>query len=83
MTDAGDSQARARFERAFVATRYLLGHRSQALMGGLQSRSNEARRLALALGQEDRKQRALALAAAWGQVRVALDRRRYREESEG
>jgi hypothetical protein len=77
MSDSGDAHSRARFERAFVSTRYLLGHRSDGLMQGLLARTSDSKRVALALTDGDRRQRALVLAAEWGNVVLCLTRRSF------
>lgn len=80
MSEFDDAGTRARFERAFVVTRHMLGHKPDELASGLQVRSAEAKRVVSVLMTGERKQRALVLAAEWGQVVVALSRRGFARE---
>jgi hypothetical protein len=80
MSKFDDAGTRARFERAFVVTRHLLGHKPDDLVAGLQVRSAEAKRVVSSLVKGERKQRALVMAAEWGQVVVALSRRGFQKE---
>ncbi len=70
-TDAG-------FERGFVAMRYALGQRDEALLEPLGEPSLSARALAQALSHADRSARAQVLAAELGRLVQALDERRLR-----
>jgi hypothetical protein len=81
MSDYDDAGARARFERAYVVTRHLLGYKNDGLIRGLQVRSAEALRLVSLLSKTARNERAVVLAAEWGQVVIALARRGFRRES--
>lgn len=73
MTAPRDDLARASFERAFVATRFMLGATSEPGRG-LLAYSTDARRVAFALSQGGKEDRALVLAAEWGKVAMALSR---------
>lgn len=73
MTVRRDDSARAAFERAFVATRFMLGAPSDPTRG-LLSYSTDAGRVAYALSQGGKEDRALILAAEWGKVAMALKR---------
>jgi hypothetical protein len=59
------------FERAFVATSYLLGVRDDALEG--LSLGSDARSLAHALAKGDRETRVAVLAREVARIAVALD----------
>ena len=67
-----DHATRSRFEQAFVATRYLLGDRGDALGGS--NMGPEARALARTLGSGDQATRALGLAREIARIGLALDR---------
>lgn len=66
----------AAFERAFVATSYLLERRAEALLTALPDAGNEARALAKALSAPDRSARAAALAPELARLVQALEARR-------
>jgi hypothetical protein len=63
------------FHSAFVAMRYLLGHRTE-LLSGLESPGNHARRAAERLSSPDRAVRAAGLARELGPLVAALEARR-------
>jgi hypothetical protein len=65
------------FERAFVATAYLLGRRTE-LAGGLLRHTGAARVLAESLASGDRSERARRLALELRPLAEALDARRLR-----
>jgi hypothetical protein len=65
------------FERAFVATAYLLGRRTE-LAGGLLGPTGTARALAESLAGGDRPERARRLALELRPIAEALDARRLR-----
>ncbi len=64
------------FERALVATSYLLGRRGSELEQTLISPHGETRRLLGALGHPDRGERSRVLAGELARLVQALDRRR-------
>ena len=66
------------FERAFVATAYVLGARGEQLTQALAGPSPEAERLARGLGHPERQVRAQRLAAELGRLVAALDDWRLR-----
>jgi hypothetical protein len=80
MSEFRDASSQARFERAFVVTRFLLGHKADEVLANGLVRSVEAKRVAVSLVKGERRQRALVLAAEWGQVLVALARRGFARE---
>jgi hypothetical protein len=63
------------FDSAFVAVRYLLGHRT-ALLSGLGTASARAHRAVERLSSTDRGVRAASLAAEVARIVAALDARR-------
>jgi len=65
------------FERAFVATTYLLGRRD-AITDGLALPSPAAARIAQRIGEGERSERAQRLAVELAPIVVALDARRLR-----
>ncbi|MCK6531906.1 MAG: hypothetical protein L6Q84_02950 [Polyangiaceae bacterium] len=64
------------FERAFVATSYLLDRRGEDLTRALGGGAAPARRLAAALGHPERSARAVVLAREVARIAQALDARR-------
>lgn len=68
----------ARFDTAFVATRYVLGGRDAQLVQGLPSPSPEAERLRHKLAHAERSQRAATLAAELARLVGALESGRFR-----
>jgi len=64
------------FERAFVATSYLLDRRGDDLLSGLPDPGREARELAKALGATERLARATVLAPELARLVQALEARR-------
>lgn len=64
------------FERAFVATSYLLDRRGEDLTRALSGGAKPARRLAAALGHPERSARAVVLAREVARIAQALDARR-------
>ena len=63
-------------ELAFVALRYALGYRESKLLTGLLNPGSAARKLAKALGHNDRTQRAHILATDLEPIISALDKMR-------
>ena len=74
MSEFGEAAARVKFERAFVATRFMLNSAGDPIRG-LITRTMDARRVGVALANGGKQERALVLAAEWGKVIVALLRR--------
>ena len=72
------SEDRASFERALVATSYLLGRRGAELEAGLGLVSAEARRVVTGLAHQERRVRAQVLAAELAVVASALASRSFR-----
>lgn len=76
MSQGHRDDARARFERAFVATSYLLGRRGTELSDALVDPAIATRALAKALDHTEREARATALAPELARLVAALDARR-------
>lgn len=64
------------FERAFVATSYLLDRRGDDLTRGLGGGAEPTRRLVAGLGHPERSARAVVLAREIARITQALDARR-------
>jgi hypothetical protein len=73
-----DTEARAAFDRAFVAMSYLLERRGADLLSGLEAPSPAAVELARRLGHPEREARARVLAPELGRLAAALEVRRFR-----
>jgi len=73
-----DAEARAAFDRAFVAMSYLLERRGTELVEALDVPSPAAVELARRLSHEERKLRARVLAPEIARLIAALDARRFR-----
>lgn len=66
------------FFRAFVAVRYLLGTRGDALLGHVPVSAGAAQTLVTRLGAEDRRERANVLAAELERMARSLERGKLR-----
>jgi hypothetical protein len=69
---------RPAFERALVATNYLLGRRGAELDQGIVDAGAETRRLVAGLGLPDRSERSRVLAGELARLVQALDQRGIR-----
>ena len=73
-----EPEARAAFDRAYVAVSYLLERRGSDLLAGLDVPSAAAVELARRLSHKEREARARVLAPELARLTAALDARRFR-----